>query len=32
VLIDQSAAELDTGDGLAIAHDVRRGSADGRPR
>jgi GntR family transcriptional regulator len=32
VLIDQSAAELDTGDGLAIAHDVRRGSADGGPR
>jgi GntR family transcriptional regulator len=32
VLINQSAAELDTGDGLAISHDVRRGSADGRPR
>jgi GntR family transcriptional regulator len=32
VLIDQSAAELDTGDGFAIAHDVRRGSADGRPQ
>jgi GntR family transcriptional regulator len=25
VLINQSAAELDTGDGLAISHDVRRG-------
>jgi GntR family transcriptional regulator len=25
VLINQSAAELDTGDGFAIAHDVRRG-------
>jgi GntR family transcriptional regulator len=32
VLINQSAGELDTGDGLAISHDVRRGSADGRPR
>ena len=26
VLMDQTAAELQTGDGLAIAHDVRRGS------
>jgi GntR family transcriptional regulator len=26
VLLNQSAAELDTGDGLAITHDVRRGS------
>ena len=28
VLMDQSAAELQTGDGLAIAHDVRREPAD----
>lgn len=32
VLIDQSADELHTGDGLAIAHDVRREPADRRPR
>jgi GntR family transcriptional regulator len=32
VLINQSAAELDTGDGLAISHDVRRGSSDSRSR
>jgi GntR family transcriptional regulator len=25
VLISQTAAELETGEGLAIAHDVRRG-------
>ena len=28
VLIDQTADELDTGDGVAIAHDVRREPAD----
>lgn len=32
VLTDQTAAELDAGDGLAIAHDVRRESADRRSR
>jgi GntR family transcriptional regulator len=32
VLIDQTADELHTGDGLAIAHDVRREPADRRPR
>jgi len=32
VLIDQTADEIDTGDGLAIAHDVRREHADRRPR
>jgi GntR family transcriptional regulator len=32
VLIDQTADELDTGDGVAVAHDVRREPADRRPR
>jgi len=32
VLMDQSAAELQTGDGLAIAHDVRREPADRHSR
>jgi GntR family transcriptional regulator len=30
VLMSQTAAELQTGEGLAIAHDVRRGGADRR--
>ncbi len=32
VLIDQTAYELDSGDGLAIAHDVRREPTDRRTR
>lgn len=32
VLMSQTADELQTGDGLAIAHDVRREAADGRAR
>jgi GntR family transcriptional regulator len=32
VLMSQTATELQTGDGLAIAHDVRREAADGRAR
>ena len=32
VLMSQTAAELQTGDGLAIAHDVRREAAGGRAR
>jgi len=32
VLISQTADELQTGDGVAIAHDVRREAADRRPR
>ena len=32
VLMSQTAAELQTGDGLAIAHDVRRDPADRRSR
>jgi GntR family transcriptional regulator len=32
VLMSQTAAELQTGDGFAIAHDVRREAADRRPR
>jgi len=32
VLMSQTANELQTGDGLAIAHDVRREAADRRPR
>jgi GntR family transcriptional regulator len=32
VLIDRTADELDTGDGVAVAHDVRREPADRRPR
>ena len=32
VLISQTADELQTGDGIAIAHDVRREAADRRPR
>jgi len=32
VLIDQTADELDTGDGVAIAHDVRRETPDRRRR
>jgi GntR family transcriptional regulator len=32
VLIDQTANELDAGDGVAVAHDVRREPADRRPR
>jgi GntR family transcriptional regulator len=32
VLIDQNADELQTGEGLAIAHDVRRESVGRRPR
>jgi GntR family transcriptional regulator len=32
VLMSQTATELQTGDGFAIAHDVRREAADRRPR
>jgi GntR family transcriptional regulator len=32
VLMSQTAAKLQTGDGFAIAHDVRREAADRRPR
>jgi GntR family transcriptional regulator len=32
VLMSQTAAELQTGDGFAIAHDVRREATDRRPR
>jgi GntR family transcriptional regulator len=32
VLISQTADELQTGDGIAIAHDVRREATDRRPR